>query len=96
MQTCNHDGPCEAYPDCACPHGQSVDRDPVVTVEEMEDILVPRPVFVECGYCSMYHPSGFGGDCRDDANRFSIKHLDEKYGNAGWVEVELMEHEREH
>ena len=23
-----------------------------------------------CGSCGQYHPKGFDGDCRDDANRF--------------------------
>jgi len=27
---------------------------------------------VDCGICDQYHPKGFDGDCRDDANRFSV------------------------
>jgi len=25
-----------------------------------------------CGSCDQYHPKGFDGDCRDDANRFPV------------------------
>jgi hypothetical protein len=43
----------------------------------------PTPIlkFFECGGCSMYHPAGFTGDCRDDQNRFHPIELD------GWEEV---------
>ena len=27
---------------------------------------------IPCGCCDQYHPKGFDGDCRDDANRFSV------------------------
>ena len=27
--------------------------------------------FYECGGCDNYHPLGFVGDCRDDANRYN-------------------------
>ena len=30
----------------------------------------PPADWVECGGCSCYHPPKFGGDCRDDANRW--------------------------
>lgn len=26
----------------------------------------------ECGSCGQFHPKGFSGDCRDDANRFPV------------------------
>lgn len=30
----------------------------------------PPAGWEECGQCSCYHPAGFMGDCRDDANRW--------------------------
>lgn len=44
--------------------------------------------FFQCGGCDSYHPLGFGGDCRDDSNRFAPDELDEKYGSFGWEEVD--------
>lgn len=31
--------------------------------------------FVECGCCDHFHPAEFGGDCRDDNNRFTLDEL---------------------
>jgi hypothetical protein len=45
-----------------------------------------RPQFVECGCCGHMHPINFGGDCRDDDNRFTLDQLDELYGEQGWAE----------
>lgn len=47
------------------------------------------PQFYKCGICSCYHPATWDEDCRDDANRFYAGQLDEKYGEGGWVEVEM-------
>lgn len=30
-----------------------------------------KVVLFECGICDQLHPWEFGGDCRDDANRYS-------------------------
>lgn len=46
-----------------------------------------RPRFIECGCCGMLHPVNFGGDCRDDDNRFAADQLDAKYGSHGWEEI---------
>lgn len=35
---------------------------------------MPRK-FYECGICSCIHPWDWNGDCRDDANRFSLDDL---------------------
>ena len=34
------------------------------------DEIKPK-YFFECGGCDHYHPLGFVGDCRDDANRYN-------------------------
>ena len=44
--------------------------------------------FYHCGICECFHPAGWNGDCRDDANRFHPDQLDELHGGAGWREVE--------
>lgn len=44
------------------------------------------PVFYPCGSCDQYHPVGWDGDCRDDANRFTGGQLDKLYGPYGWIE----------
>lgn len=43
--------------------------------------------FFECGGCDHHHPFGWSGDCRDDAQRYSLDRLDRTYGEQGWVEV---------
>ena len=30
-----------------------------------------KPVLAECPVCGAFHPKGFMGDCRDDANRYN-------------------------
>lgn len=32
--------------------------------------------FIECGCCGHYHKPDFWGDCRDDANRFSMTQIE--------------------
>lgn len=36
----------------------------------LDEVLSEYAPLVECGSCGGYHPAGFDGDCRDDANRF--------------------------
>lgn len=45
--------------------------------------------FYECGICECLHPCGFTDDCRDEANRFVIDQLDEKYGALNWTAVPM-------
>jgi hypothetical protein len=40
--------------------------------------------YADCGCCDHYHPETFGGDCRDDSNRFTADELDERHGPDGW------------
>jgi len=47
------------------------------------------PKFYQCGICSCYHPLEWDGDCRDDANRFAMDQLDDRFGPYGWDEVEM-------
>jgi len=47
------------------------------------------PAFYDCGICECYHPAEWDGDCRDDANRFNIEQLDDRYGVHGWEEVPM-------
>ena len=47
------------------------------------------PKFYLCEICSCYHPADWDGDCREDANRFAMGELDEKYGWDGWEEVDI-------
>jgi hypothetical protein len=55
-----------------------------------------RPKFFLCRGCDRWHPLGFGGDCRDDAMRFSSNQLDDLFPDAnkdGWPDwVEVDEH----
>jgi len=39
-----------------------------------------KPKFYECGICDQMHPAAWNDDCRDDANRFTIMDIEEKYG----------------
>jgi hypothetical protein len=43
--------------------------------------------FYECGICSYYHSALWDGDCREDAARFTVEQLDEKF--SCWLEVEM-------
>lgn len=47
-------------------------------------------IFEECGCCGCYHPEGFYGDCRDDANRYGPGDL-MKLGEegVGWSVIPL-------
>lgn len=47
------------------------------------------PKFYECDSCNEYHPSGFDGDCRDDANRYTRERLESEFGDEGedWIET---------
>ena len=46
-----------------------------------------KPQFYFCGICGEWHRTGFYGDCRDDASRFTYDQLDAEYGAGGWVEA---------
>ncbi len=47
------------------------------------------PTFSECGCCGHFHPIGFTGDCRDDANRFTAEQLTARYGEDGWDYLDI-------
>lgn len=47
--------------------------------------------FYECGICDQLHPCGFAGDRRDDANRFALDELEERYGYENVVTVPMDE-----
>ena len=50
---------------------------------------VPRAYYL-CGICEHYHPINWDGDCRDDANRFTIDELNTRYGgNDCWIELPM-------
>lgn len=38
--------------------------------ELFREALLDDEILVECEGCDRLHPSYFGGDCRDDSNRF--------------------------
>lgn len=42
-----------------------------------------------CGICDHYHLIEWDGDCREDANRFTMDELDAKFGPDEWVEVDM-------
>lgn len=46
-----------------------------------------RSAYYNCWSCGLWHPDGWDGDCRDDANRFSAWDLDNKHGMNEWDEV---------
>ena len=48
--------------------------------------------FFECGGCDQYHPLGFTGDCRDDANRYHID-FEENMRNENGKGVRLFLYE---
>lgn len=39
--------------------------------------------FYECGGCGHLHRQGFAGDCREDAERFTVTELEELHGPLG-------------
>lgn len=45
-----------------------------------------KPAYYCCGVCNHYHPVEWNGDCREDANRFTIGQLDKKHGSLDWNE----------
>lgn len=47
-------------------------------------VIVLKPVYYECGICDHCHPWDWNGDCRDDANRLTCDHLDDKHGQDGY------------
>lgn len=55
----------------------------------LAEAYAKAPTFYECGICGSYHPATWDGDCRDDANRFALGELDEKYGPFGWSEIPM-------
>jgi hypothetical protein len=66
-----------------------------------------KPKFYECGICGQMHPQAWNSDCRDDANRFTIMDIEEKYGiqraealnddpsNYGWEQVNMVDPDQE-
>jgi hypothetical protein len=40
--------------------------------------------YQECDWCGHYHPAGWDGDCKDDAERYSEEQLNEMHGENGW------------
>lgn len=50
-----------------------------------------QPTFEECGCCGHYHRPNYFGDCRNDAERFNPNDLDDRYGENGWIQVDLPE-----
>ena len=44
---------------------------------DLEEFL---PNFYECGICGHLHPTGYTGDCRNDAFRFSTSELEDELG----------------
>ncbi len=53
------------------------------------------PRFYECGICGSYHYNYWNGDCREDAARFDVEELDERFGVDGWEEVPMSEDEED-
>ena len=48
-------------------------------------------IIYECGICDQCHPWEWDGDCRDDANRFSVDEYLEREGlTDGNIEVRSM------
>lgn len=43
-----------------------------------------------CGTCDHWHRAGYGGDCRDDSERFTDEQRDSLFGveGGGWAEYE--------
>ena len=51
--------------------------------KEVADPEIKPKYFFECGGCDQYHPLGFTGDCRDDANRYNLDDEDNMVNAAG-------------
>lgn len=51
---------------------------------------VTKRVYYECGICGHVHPWNWNGDCREDANRFSLNDLDDRFSEDGY-ELRSME-----
>lgn len=47
----------------------------------------------DCGICGHYHRAAWNGDCREDAERFTLDQIEERFGSegVGWVEVSMPE-----
>ena len=59
-------------------------------LDEIAKLPVEDRKFYECGCCGTMHFVQWNGDCREDAARFDIEDLDEKFGEFdGWEEVEM-------
>lgn len=45
----------------------------------------------ECGICGHYHRAAWNGDCREDAERFTLDDINNLFGNegSGWEEVPM-------
>lgn len=53
-------------------------------------------MFIECGCCGHYHRVEFGGDCRDNAHRFTADQIEAMHGVTIWEQVlDLDEQERQ-
>lgn len=64
-------------------------RSALAEIEQQKyDDKMLKPDYYLCGGCCHYHPKGWTGDCRDDANRFTQDDLDEKHGAREWCEVD--------
>ena len=37
------------------------------------------PVFQECGICGFFHRETYWGDCRNDAERYTLEQIEEKF-----------------
>lgn len=44
-----------------------------------------------CGICDHYHRADWDGDCRDDAERFTLAEIITHFGVEGfdWIEVDM-------
>lgn len=45
----------------------------------------------QCGICDHWHRAAWDGDCRDDAERFTLDEVETHFGNegSGWIEVPM-------
>lgn len=48
-------------------------------------------LYVECGCCGHYHRVEFGGDCRDNAHRFTAEQIESMHGVTIWEQVWTLE-----
>lgn len=49
-------------------------------------------VYYQCGICGCLHPWEWNGDCRENANRFTLDQLEDMYGDDYWhLDIRSME-----